>query len=48
MVGGAAQLTGTLAPMQFGTDVAAKGVRERAFEIEPRRSTHPGGVVDGC
>jgi dienelactone hydrolase len=26
-------LTGTLAPMQFGSDVAAKGVRERSFEI---------------
>jgi len=26
-------LTGTLAPMEFGTEVAAKGVRERSFSV---------------
>jgi pimeloyl-ACP methyl ester carboxylesterase len=42
MVGGAAQLTGTLAPMQFGTDVAAKGVRERTFDVSRGDRRIPG------
>jgi dienelactone hydrolase len=37
-------LTGTLAPMQFGTDVAAKGVRERDFEVV-RGDRHIPGVL---
>ena len=39
-------MTGTLAPMQFGTDVAAKGVRERALRGRPWRPAHPGRAVD--
>jgi len=31
MVGGATQLT--IAPLEFSTDIAAKGVRERSFEV---------------
>lgn len=42
MVGGPAQLTGTLAPMQFDTDVAAKGVRERSFEVTRSDRRIPG------
>jgi dienelactone hydrolase len=35
-------LTGTLSPMRFGTDVAAKGVRERRFDVELGERTVPG------
>ncbi len=35
-------MTGTLSPMRFGTDVAAKGVRERRFDVEVGGRTVPG------
>jgi dienelactone hydrolase len=35
-------LTGTLTPMQFGTDVAAKGVRQRTFEVARGERRIPG------
>jgi dienelactone hydrolase len=35
-------LTGTLSPMRFETDVAAKGVRERRFDVELGERTVPG------
>jgi dienelactone hydrolase len=35
-------LTGTLTPMQFGADVAAKGVRERRFDVVRGERTIPG------
>ena len=35
-------MTGTLAPLQFGTDVAAKGVRERSFEVTDGKRRVPG------
>jgi dienelactone hydrolase len=42
MVGGAPKLTGTVTPLQFGTDVAAKGVRERSFEVSRSGRRIPG------
>ena len=35
-------MTGTLAPMQFGTEVVSKGVRERTFEVTRAERRVPG------
>ncbi len=42
MVAGAPQLTGTLAPLHFGSDTAAKGVRERSFVVSGAERAVPG------